>query len=245
MLDTDAAGKPVPIPDNVRIYYVAGAPHNSTPLSAAAENAGGRGICTQLRNQVQYRYYVRALFADFDSWVTGGVAPPASRFPSVADGTFVTLAQAAKFWPAIPGLPFSPVISKLHLTDYGKLPPDDSGPEYPLYVTHTNADGSPDAGIVPPEIAVPTGTYSGRNYRAKGYAQGDLCGQSGSYIPFAATRAQRIATGDARPSLEERYTDAADFAAKRTQAAEALVQQRLLLPEDAATIEAQPLPAAR
>jgi hypothetical protein len=244
MIDTDANGKPVPIPDNVRIYYVAGVPHNSTPLSTASEGSAGRGICTQLRNELQYRYYVRALFADFDAWVTAGVPPPPSRYPSTKDGSFVMVAQAGKLWPAIPGQPFSPVISPLHVTDYGTMPPDASGPAYPLFVPHTNADGSPDAGIVPPEIAVPVGTYSGRNFRAKGYAAGDLCGQSGSFIPFAATRAARLAAGDSRPSLEERYASEADFEAKRKAAADALVEQRLLLPEDAATIESETLPAA-
>jgi hypothetical protein len=242
LLDTDANGKAVPIPDNVRLFYVAGVPHNSTPLSAAAEAAGGRGICTQLRNQLQYRYYVRALFADFDAWITGDVTPPPSRFPSVNDGSFVTLDAAAALYPSIPGQPFSRVISGVRLTDNSKQPPNTSGPAYPLFVTHTNADGSPDVGIVPPEITVATGSYSGRNYRAKGYAQGDLCGQSGSYIPFAATRAERSASGDSRLSLEERYSGPADFAAKRKAAADQLVQQRLLLPEDAATIEAVPLP---
>jgi hypothetical protein len=196
-----------------------------------------------LRNQLQYRYYVRALFADFDDWITGGVAPPPSQVPSVKDGTFVTLAQAAQLWPQIPGVPFVSVMGGLRLTDYGKMPPDDSGPAYPLFVTRTNADGSPAAGIVPPEIAVPVGTYSGRNFRAKGYAQGDLCGQSGMFVPFAATQAQRTAAGDSRLSVAERYTGEADFDAKRKQAADLLVQQRLLLPEDAATIEAGTLPA--
>ena len=51
---------------------------------------------------------------------------------------------------------------------------------------------------------------------------------------------ERIASGDSRLSLEERYANAADFAAKRKAAADQLVQQRLLLPEDATTIEAEP-----
>jgi hypothetical protein len=243
LLVTDTSGKAVAIPANVRVFYVAGTPHNSTPLSTTGEGSAGRGICTQLRNELQYRYYVRALFVDLDDWVTRGIAPPASRFPSVSDGTYVTLDQAAKLWPTIPSQPWSPVIGDLHLTDYTKFPPDASGPAYPLFVPRTDADGNPKAGIVPPELAVPVGTYSGRNWRAKGYAEGDLCGQSGSFIPFAATRAERIASGDSRLSLEERYANAADFAAKRKAAADQLVQQRLLLPEDATTIEAEPLPA--
>ena len=117
--------------------------------------------------------------------------------------------------------------------DFSQQPPKASGPEYPIYVARTNADGSPIGGVVPPEITVPIATYSGRNYRAPGFAQGDLCNINGSYIPLAVTRAERLANKDSRLSLEERYKSQADFSAKRKAAAERMVKERLLLPEDA------------
>jgi hypothetical protein len=106
----------------------------------------------------------------------------------------------------------------------------------------TNADGNPIGGIEPPEVTVPTGTYSGRNFRAEGYGEGDLCSLDGSYIPFAATKKERLAKHDSRPSLEERYASEQEFHAKLKQAADRLVQQRYLLPEDAASITAASLP---
>jgi hypothetical protein len=45
-----------------------------------------------------------------------------------------------------------------------------------------------------------------------------------------------MASGDSRPSLEERYTNHAGFVKAVTQAARQLVAQRLLLEEDAATV---------
>jgi len=126
--------------------------------------------------------------------------------------------------------------------DYSHQPPTVAGPEYPIFVERTNADGNPIGGIEPPEIAVPTGTYSGRNTRAEGFAEGDLCSLYGSYIPFARTRKERLANHDSRLSLEERYRSQDDFTAKRKQAADRIVHERLLLPEDAAAISAETLP---
>jgi hypothetical protein len=66
------------------------------------------------------------------------------------------------------------------------------------------------------------------------FAAGELCDRDGSFIAFAATEAERQATSDPRPSLEARYPTRDDYVAKVSEAASALVQQRLLLPEDAA-----------
>ncbi len=73
-------------------------------------------------------------------------------------------------------------------------------------------------------------------------AEGDLCGLNGSYIPFAITRKERLANHDSRLSLEERYQNQQDFAAKRKQAAAELVKERFLLPEDAPIFSAVELP---
>jgi len=52
-------------------------------------------------------------------------------------------------------------------------------------------------------------------------------------IPFAKTQAERIATGDPRLSLEERYTDHAGYVAAVTKAAANAVAQKFLLQTDA------------
>ena len=83
------------------------------------------------------------------------------------------------------------------------------------------------------EVAAPTATITGWNLRAPGRRGGDLCGLSGSYIPFARTRAERQANGDPRPSLEERYGDNAGFVRAVEAAARKLVSERFLLQEDA------------
>ncbi len=47
---------------------------------------------------------VPRLLAALESWITDGVAPPASRYPSRADGT---LGAPAHLYPPIPGLPYT------------------------------------------------------------------------------------------------------------------------------------------
>jgi hypothetical protein len=54
----------------------------------------------------------------------------------------------------------------------------------------------------------------------------------GSYFPFAPTKEARLATGDPRPSLEERYPTGDDYVNAIAGAAEELRKMRLLLPED-------------
>jgi hypothetical protein len=55
---------------------------------------------------------------------------------------------------------------------------------------------------------------------------------TGTYVPFATTLAQRLASGDPRPSLQERYTDHAGFVYAVMIAAKQLVLARFLLTED-------------
>ncbi len=58
----------------------------------------------------------------------------------------------------------------------------------------------------------------------------------GSTSPFAATKADRERTGDARLSIEERYHGRDDYVNRVRIAAQALVSHGLLLSEDAAVI---------
>ena len=72
----------------------------------------------------------------------------------------------------------------------------------------------------------------GWNIRKAGFSEGDSCDLTGAYIPFFKSQAERLAAGDPRLSLEERYPTHADYVAKVTAAANDLVSKRLLLPED-------------
>ncbi len=86
-------------------------------------------------------------------------------------------------------------------------------------------------------MAVPLATYTGWGLRAGNAADPapivDGCDASGQKVPFEETKAERLAIGDPRLSLQERYKDHATYVSLVTSAAEKLERQRLLLDQDA------------
>jgi hypothetical protein len=66
-----------------------------------------------------------------------------------------------------------------------------------------------------------------------------LCDRDGSFLPFPKDPAERTAKQDPRPSLAERYGSRDAYVAKVAAAAQALVRDRLLLPQDAERYVAQ------
>jgi Alpha/beta hydrolase domain len=68
--------------------------------------------------------------------------------------------------------------------------------------------------------------------RKLGFSQGDACDLTGGYIPFAITKAQRMA-GDLRKSLQERYGSTSGYFNEVTTAINQLVSDRLMLASDA------------
>jgi hypothetical protein len=71
----------------------------------------------------------------------------------------------------------------------------------------------------------------------------DGCEALGQYIPFAKTEAERLASGDPRPSVEERYPSFGRYYSEVIRAIDGLVKDRLMLCEDAATEQARLLQA--
>ena len=101
-----------------------------------------------------------------------------------------------------------------------------------MLVPKVDADGNELAGIRLPAISVPLGTHTGWNLRGAGFSPGALM-LVGSYFPFAATKEERQANHDPRPSLEERYPSHDAYVAAVSRAAAELQEARLLLAEDA------------
>jgi hypothetical protein len=226
LLTTDPLGsRDVELPRNARSYLLAGTQHgalawmNSTP-----------GPCANPRNPHSPTPAQRALLVALDEWVSEGKAPPASRTPRLKDGTLVAPERLA--FPEIPGVIVARRASELGvLKDWVKPEVDMSRPYRPL-VPLVDADGNETTGIRLPDIAVPLGTYTGWNLYRQPYPEGELCDRYGTYAPFAATRAEREASGDPRPSLAERYGGHAGYVRRVEQAVRSLVAERLLLAED-------------
>ena len=231
LIATDALGRDIDLPPNVRVYLLAGTQHGGGPgVHTQQLNAG---ICQNLNNPMPLRDLRTALTVALYEWVAKGEEPPPSRFPTVASGGLVP--STAIGFPQIPGVVFSGSHNPLHLHDYLSLPPI-KGDEYTVLVGRVDSDGNMIDGVRHPNLAVPIGTYTGWNLRREGFAEGDQCGGTGSFIPFATTRAERVAAGDPRLSIEERYPNHEAYVRAVTSAVDALVRDRLLLNADAEEI---------
>ena len=217
--------------DNVRAYLFAGGQHTPGPFPPPA---GGRG--QQRANPLDYSLSLRALLVALDRWVRDGVAPPPSRHPRFADRTLVR-AQALAF-PAIPEVQSPRIVAPGRRAANALLPSSGGeGAVQPLLVSQVDADGNEMAGIRLPEVAVPLATYTGWNFRNPQLGGiGRLVGNTGSYVPFARTQAEREARRDPRPSIDERYPSRGDYLAKVRQVTEALVRDRYMLAEDVDTV---------
>ena len=111
-------------------------------------------------------------------------------------------------FPEIPGVTYSGSYNPLRLADHRSLPPM-YGDAYTVLVGRVDADGNMVDGVRQPNLAAPVGTF---------------------------TEADRGTAGDPRPPLEARYADHAAYVDAVSAAARALVESRLLLPDDAETI---------
>jgi hypothetical protein len=109
----------------------------------------------------------------------------------------------------------------------------------PMLVPRMDADGNEIAGVRSVLLDAPLGTYTGWNPVARGFFKGQIQALGGGYIPFKKTKAERLAAGDPRLSLEERYATHDGYVAKVKAAAARAVIERFLLQDDADRIVAQ------
>ncbi len=232
-------GSDLELPPNVRMYNFTAAPHMARPV------VDPEWIGQIAPNSISAVTYRRALIVAMDEWASKGTLPPPSAIPRVSDGTLIKSSEYVAKYPRIPGVKL-PVRgnSRLMRYDYGpeyeskgiigNLPPVAvPGQEYPLGVSSIDADGNNVAGVRYPDVEVPLGTYNGWSLRKAGFSEGAEFWNTGSFVPFCKTRAERETKGDPRPSIEERYKSHDDYVAKVQKCCDGLVKQRLLLDEDA------------
>jgi hypothetical protein len=246
LIHTDLDGKRDLAPsDAVRIYHLTGTQHTPGNLQLTDTGAADDSRGQQKPNSVDYRPLLRAALVNLDRWVTMGKTPPSSLHPRLDDGTAVPPAHTTAAFQAIPGVQFPAHLRSIARLDFGAgvdkgiatvLPPQ-VGKPYLNLVAAVDADGNELAGVRLPDISVPLATYTGWNLRHPDLGgPGQTLSLLGSTIPFPATQAERQASGDPRPSIEERYVSKEDYLGRVKQAAETLVQQGYLLAEDLPTV---------
>lgn len=241
---TDPQGKnDAPIPDNVRIYAFGGTQHGPAGWPPS------RGSGQTLANPGDYRPFLRALLTRLDEWASGGEAAPASRYPTLRDGTLVSWKQKKTEFPAIPGVRYPDVIQRPPVFDLGPKwasegiievqPPEFAG-RYRVLVPRCADDGNELGCLLPPEVKVPVATYTGWSLRtADSGAQSELVKLAGSYIPLPLTKFERQWSGDPRQSVAERHASVDKYLRRFRKACESLVQERYLLAEDLAPLMAR------
>jgi hypothetical protein len=256
---TDPLGREdVADPPNVRTFIQASTQHAAAQLPLP--NAQPFGVCQQQGNPNPHTWTMRALLTALTDWVKDGKEPPASVVPHIADGTLVA-ADRVRF-PSIPATNYSEVArpalkflgvhNPLHVLDHGPLyrpadtsgvitiePPRVSTVSYGVLVPQVDEDGNDLGGVRSIYVRVPLGTYTGWNLGRKDRFEDGFCSLNGSFVPFAATRQERIDARDPRLSIEERYPSKEAYVAKVKQEAAELVSQRLLLQADAARLTAE------
>jgi Alpha/beta hydrolase domain len=225
----------IPLPDNVRRYYLPSSTHGGsngamteTPsLNGASCPGNNWGTGTMPVSPVPSTELVNRMRVALREWVLKGTEPPPSVWPQMLgpkkERTLVEPTMAAMGFPhGIPGIPdsiFAPENFVNPVLDY------DWGPEFDefnatgnptnvpppiksvikMLVPKVDSDGNELGGVPTVLRDAPLGTYLGWNITSAGFHAGQVCNYVGGQVPFAITKAKRIANNDPRPSLEERY----------------------------------------
>ena len=179
------------------------------------------------------------MIANMDAWIRNNTPPPPSSYPHLSDGTLVPLTKFA--FPHLPGINTPHEANAGERLDFGPnwqrgvltLQPPCVGPAFPILVPQVDADGNERDGVRLPEITVPLATITGWNLRDPSIgASAERVSFEGSWISFAKTADDRKRTSDPRRSIAERYSSEDDYLQRYTEALDALISQRWILPED-------------
>jgi alpha/beta hydrolase family protein len=239
----DVAGRhDLPEHPFTRRYLFAGAQHTPGYLGQSRTNPGTGTIARYPVNVINYLPLHRAALVNLDRWITEDIDPPPSRHPRLGDATAVKREEVLASFARLPGftppdpqrLPFVRTVDmgSDEATGIGRYPAQE-GAFYPALVSAVDADGNETAGIRMPDISVPVGTHAGWNPRDPITGSPEqIVPMNGLTLWFAADEATRVASGDPRKSLAERYRDEADYRAKLRAAALKLAAERYLLEED-------------
>jgi Alpha/beta hydrolase domain len=240
------ADRDIPLPANVRRYYFPGVTHGGGRGGFTTGTPAPTGRCELPDNPNPSSDTMRALGEALVEWVTKNTAPPASIYPRLDHGDLVPAVHQTLGFPVIPGVPlpdgiqlplyeydFGPKFNVRDLSGWITIQPPVIKEALPSLAAKVNSDGNELSGIASVLHQAPLGTYLGWNVTGSGYFKGTECGFAGGYVPFAKTKLDRLAAGDPRPSLEERYGTHEKYVALVKTAAAHLVKDRFLLQADA------------
>jgi hypothetical protein len=245
MLVGTRADRDIPLPGNVRRYYIASVRHGGGSGGFSVDPSVD-ACCVLATNPNSSAEINRALVKALVSWVTDDAAPPASRYPRLDRGDLVAPTQAATGFPLVPGQPlpdgvivpffqyeFGPGFHDADVSGIVSVQPPTIRATLPMLVPRVDADGNELSGVRSVWLEAPLGTYTGWNPVASGFFKGHIQALGGGFLPFAKTKAERTSKGDPRLSLEERYGTHDGYVARVRAATARLVAQGFMLQDDA------------
>ena len=245
------ADRDIPLPSNVRRYFFPGVSHGGG-AGGFDTNPRPQNCCELLSNPNPSSDTLRALQTALVDWVVKGTLPPPSQYPRLDRAELTAPSWTAMGFPAIPGDPLPDgILTPFYDYDFGKqfhyndlsgvitIQPPPIRQTLPTLVPKVDADGNEPTGVRSVLHQVPLGTYTGWNTVASGFYKGRIRTNTGSFIPFVKTKAERLSSGDPRLSLEERYGTHEKYVALVRAAADKLVRDRFLLRDDADRLIAQ------
>ena len=220
----------LPPADTSRIYFFAGTQH--VPAQLPETRLDG----LRIGNPNNYRWFLRALLLALNDWITDGVLPPASSYPTREAGTLAELEDVQ--FPSIPSVRLPSEVSRAYRLDYGPRFVSDGiitnepplvHSVFPFLVAQVDEGGNEIAGLRSPELSVPLATYTG-------WSPFNPISSPGSYIPFARTQAEREEAGDTRSSIEELYSGREHYLGLIAEAGLELVDAGYILGRDLSAI---------
>jgi len=233
---------------------------NVNPGTIPACSSNNYGPGTFSSNPLPQTETVNAIRFHFRNWVMHDILPPDSVYPTLAKKTLVEPSKAAMGFPDIPAVlasanpdapgldagggpsrfvqammqyDWGPSLDYSENTGFHSFEPPIVKQVIKQVVPRVDADGNEIGGVPVVLLQAPLGTYLGWNVTATGFHKGQVCNYQGGWIPFAKTKAERLASHDPRRSLEERYVSHGGYVAAVMAAAADAVAQGFLLPADA------------
>jgi hypothetical protein len=187
----------LPLPDNVRRYYIASTTHgggaggfdSSLPgvgLATTGAVCPGNNFGTAVLpgNPMPHAQTVNALRAHFRSWVMRGTPPPPSRYPLLANGSLAQADKASLGFPTLPGLratvpepdfivpvldyDWGPEFNAVDGSGIPSLAPPRIKRVLDMFAPTVDADGNERGGVPVVLLDAPLGTYLGWNVTADG-----------------------------------------------------------------------------
>ena len=187
----------LPLPGNVRRYYIASSTHGGgaggfdtslpgvgLPKTGAVCPGNNFGTGVLPANPVPHTQTVNALRVHFRNWVMNGTPPPPSRYPTLARSELAASNKAALGFPTLPGLrasvPEADFIMPVHDYDWGPQFNFADGSGIPsnavprikntinMLAPKVDADGNELGGVPVVLLDAPLGTYLGWNVTSGG-----------------------------------------------------------------------------